>query len=132
MQLVSSFESIRNATLSVLWIVILLQKTALAQPSAADQVRASLAAPPTWQASKDLVYRILNVVNPFVGTKYWSASLFVGMVKLTAVCGLGSAFWFLRHEKAFDAQHAALGKLVISNDINATHYIVRIKLHTVY
>ncbi|KAF2792429.1 hypothetical protein K505DRAFT_246685 [Melanomma pulvis-pyrius CBS 109.77] len=38
-------------------------------------------------------YRLFIVLNPFVSQDTWTATTLVGMVKLTAVCGIGSALW---------------------------------------
>lgn len=42
---------------------------------------------------KAAVYRLFIVLNPFVSRETRTATTLVGMVKLTAICGIGSTLW---------------------------------------
>jgi hypothetical protein len=65
-----------------------------------------------WQNIKETAYRLIELFNPFAASGGgWLTSLSVGMVKLTALCGIGSVIWLWRKqnmkEDPADAQSLA-------------------------
>lgn len=52
-----------------------------------------------WPAIKILAYRLLRLLNPFLPCDTSTSSTAVGMVKLAAVCGIGSALWLWGHRR---------------------------------
>lgn len=111
--------SSHNGTLRLLQAVVLLLKSAFAGPTSnLNSVTQTDTSPALCQNIRDFAYRLLFFINPFVISDDWLTA-FVGMVKLTAICGVGSALWLrskqIREEKAVsspvDTQHAeASGK----------------------
>jgi len=111
--------SSHNGTLRLPQALVLLLKSALVGPASnpVTQTDTDLA---FWQSIKNSAYHLVSFVNPFVvGDSGWTSTLFVGMVKLTALCGFGSALWLWtrRNRKGkvasstVDPQHAdAVGK----------------------
>ncbi|KAF2822541.1 hypothetical protein CC86DRAFT_448285 [Ophiobolus disseminans] len=83
--------SSHNGTLRLPQALVLLLKSALAGPTSSPvtQTDSDLA---LWSI-KNSAYRLISFVNPFAFGDSWYTSLFVGMVKLTAICGFGSALW---------------------------------------
>ncbi|KAJ4985639.1 dual specificity phosphatase catalytic domain protein [Stagonosporopsis vannaccii] len=82
--------SSQNGTLRLPQALILLLKSALAQPTN-DQGAQSLADVSLFDAIRLSVYRLFLLINPFVNRGSFITSAIVGMVKLTALCG--SAYW---------------------------------------
>ncbi|KAH6639232.1 hypothetical protein C7974DRAFT_388065 [Boeremia exigua] len=82
--------SSQNGTLRLPQALILLLKPALAQ-SANDQGVQSFADLSLWDTIRLSIYRLILLINPFVNRGNFITSAFVGMVKLTALCG--SAYW---------------------------------------
>jgi hypothetical protein len=84
--------SSHNGTLRLPQALVLLLKTALAGPSSA-QVTQAVTDPSRWGNIKNSAYRLVSLINPFVVSDGWVTLTLVGMVKLTALCGIGSAVW---------------------------------------
>ena len=84
--------SSHNGTLRLLQALVLLLKTALAGPTS-NSVTQTVTGPALWQSIKNPAYRLVSSINPFIVSGGWFSSLFVGMVKLTVICGFGSALW---------------------------------------
>lgn len=82
--------SSQNGTLRLPQALILLLKSALAQP-ANEQGAQSLADVSLFDVIRLSVYRLILLINPFVNRGSIITSAVVGMVKLTALCG--SAYW---------------------------------------
>ena len=110
--------SSHNGTLRLPQALVLLLKSALAGPTS-NPVTQTVTDPALWQNIKKSAYRLVSFINPFVVSDDWTTSLFVGMVKLTAICGFGSALWLwsTRNRKgkvassSVDSQHKnAVGK----------------------
>lgn len=57
-----------------------------------------------WLNIKKSAYRLVWLLDPFVIPSDFQASTLVGMVKLTALCGIGSSLWLWskRHGKGKD------------------------------
>lgn len=115
--------SSHNGTLRLPQALVLLLKTALAGPSSGP-VTQTVTDHPLWGNIKNPAYRLASFINPFVVSDNWLTSTFVGMVKLTAICGIGSALWIWskRNDKgktlpsSADPQHTeAVGKNIPSN-----------------
>jgi hypothetical protein len=51
------------------------------------------------QNIKNSAYRLVSLFNPFVVSDNLHSSTFVGMVKLAALCGVGSVFWLWSKQK---------------------------------
>jgi hypothetical protein len=73
--------------------LILLLRSALAGPTN-DQGTQELTDLSPWGTIKNSTYHLVYLFNPFIARGTFASSLFVGMVKLTALCGIGSAYWF--------------------------------------
>jgi hypothetical protein len=84
--------SSHNGTLRLPQALVLLLKSALAGPTS-NPVTQTVRGPARWQSIKNSAYRLLSLLNPFVASDGWIFALFVGMVKLTVICGCGSALW---------------------------------------
>jgi hypothetical protein len=89
----SRLWSSQNGTLRLPQALILLLRTALAGPTN-DQRTQELTDLSPWTAIKNSLHHLASLLNPFVSRSDFTTSLFVGMVKLTALCGIGSAYWF--------------------------------------
>jgi hypothetical protein len=96
----------------------LLLRTALAGPTS-DRVTQTVTDLAPWENIKNAADRLVSLFSPFVVSDSWLTSTFVGMVKLAAICGIGSALWVWskRNDKgkaapsSADHQHAeAVGK----------------------
>jgi hypothetical protein len=98
-------SSTQNGTLRLPQALLLLLRTAIAGPTS-DRVTQTDTATSN---IKESAYRLLQLLNPFVVSGgRWTLS-FVGMVELTALCGIGSALclWNKRNGRgSVDAQHA--------------------------
>ncbi|KAH8723819.1 hypothetical protein GQ44DRAFT_655963 [Phaeosphaeriaceae sp. PMI808] len=81
-----------NGTLRFPQALILLLSTAFASPTN-DRVTQTVSDLASWQSIKNSAYHLVSLINYFVVSDDWKTSTFVGMVKLTAICGLGSALW---------------------------------------
>jgi hypothetical protein len=112
--------SSQNGTLRLPQALVLLLRTALAGPTS-DRVTQTVTDPDLalWKNIKNSAYRLVSLINPFVVSDAWLISTIVGMVKLAAICGIGSTLWLWskRNEKkraassSVDPQHAeAVGK----------------------
>lgn len=84
--------SSHNGTLRLPQALVLLLKSALAGPTS-NPVTQTVASPARWQSIKNSAYRLAFFINPFDVSGDWFSALFVGMVKLTVICGFGSALW---------------------------------------
>ncbi|KAH5065903.1 hypothetical protein HBI17_002160 [Parastagonospora nodorum] len=84
--------SSHNGTLRLPQALVLLLKTALAGPTSA-QVAQVVTDPNRPGNIKNPAYRLVSLLNPFVVSDGWVTLTLVGMVKLTAFCGIGSAIW---------------------------------------
>jgi hypothetical protein len=89
----SRLWSSQNGTLRLPQALILLLSTALAGPTN-DKGTQELTDFSPWAAIKNSTLHLASLLNPFVARADLTTSLFVGMVKLTALCGIGSAYWF--------------------------------------
>ncbi|KAF1846207.1 uncharacterized protein K460DRAFT_339215 [Cucurbitaria berberidis CBS 394.84] len=102
--------SSRNGTLRLPLALVWLLRTVLAGPTS-DQVTQTVADLALWQNIKKTADRLLHLINPFVASGDLTTSISVGMVKLTALCGIGSALWFWSgrngKDKAVGSQHAS-------------------------
>lgn len=108
-----------NGTLRLPQALVSLLKSALAGPTSnLNSVTQTDTGAALWPSIRDSAYRLLVFLNPFVVSDGWLTSALVGMVKLTVVCGVGSALWLwtkrIRKGKAAsspDTQHAeTIGK----------------------
>lgn len=84
--------SSQNGTLRFPQALVLLLTTCLAGPTS-DRVTQTDTGPALVDIIRNSAHHLFCLFNPFVVNDNLQSSLFVGMVKLTAVCGLGSAFW---------------------------------------
>lgn len=84
--------SSHNGTLRLPQALVLLLKSAFAGPTSA-QVTQAVTDPNRPGNIKNSAYRLVSVLNPFVVSDGWVTLTLVGMVKLTACCGIGSAIW---------------------------------------
>lgn len=84
-----------HGTLQLPQALILLLRTCLAKPSNDTVTRAYTDLLTTFclQSIKSLLSRLFSSIIPFVDRGSDTDSTFVGMVKLTALCGIGTAFW---------------------------------------
>jgi hypothetical protein len=100
--------SSHNGTLRFPQALVLLLSTALAGPTS-DPVTQTATRLAFCQNIKNSAYRLISLVNPFVVSDNWLTSTFVGMVKLLAICGIGSACWYWskRSDKGRAASSAA-------------------------
>jgi hypothetical protein len=98
-------SSTRNGTLRFPQALLLLLRTAIAGPTS-DRVTQTDTVPSN---IKESAYCLLQLFNPFVVSGgRWTLSS-VGMVELTALCGIGSALylWNKRNGRgSVEAQHA--------------------------
>lgn len=111
--------SSHGSTLRLPQALVLLLKTALGEPTSDHRVTQTDCNLGLWSNIKNAAYRLISFVNPFlVSDGQWTLT-FVGMVKLAAICGIGSALWFRskRNDKSkaasssAETQHAdAVGK----------------------
>lgn len=105
-----------NGTLRLPLALVLLLKTVFAGPTS-GQVTQTVPDLARWQDIKNTPYHLLQLINPFAVRGDWTTSISVGMVKLTALCGIGSALWvWSRQGKAKtissrNASDAAAGKM---------------------
>ncbi|KAL5116331.1 hypothetical protein ACEQ8H_005789 [Pleosporales sp. CAS-2024a] len=88
-----------HGTLRFLQALVVLLKTALAAPASAQVAQTGTDASPR-AGIKDSAYRFISLVNPFAIRDGRATLTPVGMVTLTAVCGLGSALWLWHKIKA--------------------------------
>jgi hypothetical protein len=89
--------SSHNGTLRLPQALVLLLRTTLAGPTS-DPVTQT-ADPALRQNIKNSAYRLVSLFNPFVVSDNLHSSTFVGMVKLAALCGIGSVFWLWSKQK---------------------------------
>lgn len=82
----------RSGTLRLPQALLLFLRTVLAGPDP-DRVPQSDTHLAHWPDIKNLAYRLIRLLNPFVTRDTSTSSTAVGMVKLAAVCGIGSALW---------------------------------------
>ncbi|KAH7347026.1 hypothetical protein BKA66DRAFT_432984 [Pyrenochaeta sp. MPI-SDFR-AT-0127] len=95
----SPSECTQNGFLRLPVALVLLLKTALAKPFS-HQVSQTASDLACWQRIEKTTYRLIDLANPFVLRRDFTASISVGMVKLTALCGIASALWlWSRREK---------------------------------
>ncbi|KAF1940113.1 hypothetical protein EJ02DRAFT_239078 [Clathrospora elynae] len=97
----------QNGTLRLPQALLLLLRTVWAGPTSDRVTQTGLA---LWQNIRNRAYRLVVFINPFAVSDGWTTSITVGMVKLTALCGIGSALWIWSKRtgkgNAVDAQHA--------------------------
>ena len=114
----SRLSSSQNGTLRLPQALLLLLKTAIPGPTS-DRVTQTDSDLALRHGSniKQSAYRLIQLFNPFVVSEDWLRINFVGMVRLTALCGIGSALWIWRKQsgngRAVDAQpvfDAAVGE----------------------
>jgi hypothetical protein len=110
----SRFWSSQNGTLRLPQALILLMGTALAGPTN-DQGTQALADISPWATIKNSTHRLVRFFNPFVARDDIATSLFVGMVKLTALCGIGSAYWFWGHQSKKGKVAASISSQAVSD-----------------
>lgn len=91
--------SSQNGTLRLPQALLLLLNTVLAAPTS-DRVTQTDVGLARWQNIKNTAHRLLHLINPFVVHSNLTKSLAVGMVKLTALCGIGSALWLWSNQKS--------------------------------
>ena len=118
MEPLSRLSSSQNGTLRLPQALLLLLKTAIPGPTS-DRVTQTDSDLALRHGSniKQSAYRLIQLFNPFVVSEDWLRINFVGMVRLTALCGIGSALWIWRKQsgngRAVDAQpvfDAAVGE----------------------
>lgn len=102
--------SSQNGTLRLPQALILLLKSALAQP-ANDQGAQGLADVSLVDAIRLSTYRLILLINPFVNRGSFITSAIVGMVKLAALCGPAYWVWDRQRKKgkiapSINSQHA--------------------------
>jgi hypothetical protein len=84
--------SSHNGTLRFPQALVLLLKTALAGPTS-DRGTQTVSDLAPWEIIKKSAHRLISSINSFVVSDGWLNLTFVGMVKLVALCGIGSALW---------------------------------------
>lgn len=84
--------SSQNGTLRFPQALILLLRTCLANPTSHPLTLIDPVLAPS-HIIRDSFNRLIWFFNPFVVSQDLKNSTFVGMVKLTALCGIGSALW---------------------------------------
>ena len=90
--------STQIGTLRLSQALLLLLPTVIAGPSSA-RVTQTDSGVVRWQNIKNSAYRLLNLLNPFEACGDKTTAIIVGMVKATALCGIGSALWLWTHRK---------------------------------
>ncbi|KAH9862881.1 hypothetical protein J1614_010974 [Plenodomus biglobosus] len=97
----------QNGTLRLPQALLLFLRTVLAGPGP-DHVSPSDTHLAHWPDIRNLAYRLIRLLNPFAISDDLTSSTAVGMVKLAAVCGIGSALWLWgdrkRRENVSDSQ----------------------------
>ncbi|KAF2875999.1 hypothetical protein BDV95DRAFT_484887 [Massariosphaeria phaeospora] len=81
----------RHGTFQLPQALVLLLSTALADSS--HHAVAPAASHADREPDIKIATRLLALLNPFLDRRAWTTSVFVGMVELTALCGIGSALW---------------------------------------
>ncbi|KAF2730919.1 hypothetical protein EJ04DRAFT_499577 [Polyplosphaeria fusca] len=81
-----------HGTLLLPQALILLLRSCLAE-SSDDPVSQSHTDVSILQSIRASLYQSLQSLAAFANRRVWTSSCFVGMVELTAVCGIGSALW---------------------------------------
>ncbi|KAF2848484.1 hypothetical protein T440DRAFT_470097 [Plenodomus tracheiphilus IPT5] len=98
----------QNGTLRLPQALLLFLTTVLAGPDP-DRVSQADAHLARWPDIRDLAYRLIRLLNPLVTRDHLTSSTAVGMVKLAAVCGIGSALWLWSNQRrrgdASNSQH---------------------------
>ncbi|CBX91305.1 hypothetical protein IAQ61_010669 [Plenodomus lingam] len=90
--------SSQNGTLRLPQALLLFLRTVLAGPDP-DRVSQADAHPANWPDIRNLPYRLTRLLNPFAIPENLASVTAVGMVKLAAVCGIGSAFWLWSNQR---------------------------------
>lgn len=85
-------EFTQCSTLGLPLALVLLLKTALAGPTS-DPVPQPVTDLAGWQNINVSAHRLIRFVNPLATSGHLTTSILVGMVKLAALCGFGSALW---------------------------------------
>ncbi|KAI8932453.1 hypothetical protein NX059_010639 [Plenodomus lindquistii] len=99
----------QNGTLRFPQALLLFLRTVLAGP-APDRVSQTGTHLAHWPDIRNLAYRLIRLLNPFAfSDNYSNSNAAVGMVKLVAVCGIGSALWLWSNQRRkaslSDSQH---------------------------
>jgi hypothetical protein len=111
----SRLGSSQNGTLRLPQALVLLLSTALARPVCASVTQTDTGAA-IWKNIRNSIDRLVWLLNPFTDPGDLGSAPIVGMVRLTAWCGIGSAIWWWSRRDAnasssLDPQHAdAVGK----------------------
>ena len=124
----SRLWSSQNGTLRLPQALILLLRTALAGP-ANDQGTQALTDLSPWPSIKNSTLHLASLLNPFVARADFTTSLFVGMVKLTALCGIGSAYWFWAERNKKGSAAPSISSQNVSDSVDgkeAPHDLPRI------
>lgn len=99
-----------HGTLRLPLALVLLLKTALAGPTS-DRVAQTVNDLALWHNINKSAHRLIHLISPFSSSANWTTSIFVGMVKLTALCGIGSVLWIwgnrTKTRKTPNSQHAS-------------------------
>lgn len=100
----------KKGTLRLSLAISLLLATALAEP-ASNSVTRTVTEHPLTRDINSLVRRLTDLANPFAKRGDFATTISVGMVKLTAFCGIASALWLWRKQngKEKDGRPAAAG-----------------------
>ena len=107
-----SCSTSHNGTLRLPQALLLLLGSAFAG-STSDRVTQSDSALARWhlQDIKSTTHQLIQLLNPFVVSQGRWTLTFVGMIKLTALCGIGSVLWIWNKPsgkgKDVDLQHAS-------------------------
>lgn len=72
---------------------LLLLRTCLAASPDRTVAQSHTGPSSIFECIKAFAYRLLINLNPFVRQGTWTSTTFVGMVKLTAICSIGSSLW---------------------------------------
>ncbi|PSN64965.1 hypothetical protein BS50DRAFT_555245 [Corynespora cassiicola Philippines] len=88
-------RSIENGTLRLPQALVLLLRSCLAGSSDHAVTQAEPTPTPLWQSIRKSLLLLVSSLNPFVDRGHWTSTTIVGMVKLTALCGLGTVLWQL-------------------------------------
>ena len=123
-----------NGTLRLPQALLLLLRSALAG-STTDRVTPSDSELPRWysQSIKSATCHLIHLFNPFaISQGRWTLT-FVGMIKLTALCGIGSVLWIWNkpssREKALGfqpASDAAAGELFAQDWRKTADHVVQL------
>lgn len=101
----------QNGTWRLPLTLVLLLRSALAEPTS-QQVTQTVPDLARWHNLNKSTRRLIDFINPFALRRDFASSVSVGMVQLTALCGIASALWLWtrRERKRKSASEIAIRK----------------------